>query len=121
MSDPVDSPVGNPYVPLVVPPDSARDARVAARRAADARRAGRALDQLLTERFGPAEPSWAGAALDALLSERYGRSLTAHNGHYGVVERDCDLAESDCLKMDPSADCPAAGSPRCRSCEWRPA
>lgn len=86
MSDPVDSAVDNPYVPLVVPPDPARDARVAARRAADARHAGRALDQLLTERFGPAQPSWSGVALDALLSERYGQSLTAHNGHYGVTE-----------------------------------
>jgi hypothetical protein len=36
--------------PVVVPPtDLARDARVAARRAADARRAGRALDALLAD------------------------------------------------------------------------
>ncbi len=38
-----------PYVPAVIPPDPARDARVAARRAADAARAGRALDRLLAE------------------------------------------------------------------------
>lgn len=35
------------YVPVVIPPDAARDARVAARRAADAARAARALDRLL--------------------------------------------------------------------------
>lgn len=39
-----------PAAPIVRPgPDPARDARVAARRAADARRAGRALDRMLTD------------------------------------------------------------------------
>jgi hypothetical protein len=38
--------------PVVIPPaDPARDARVAARRAADARRAGRALDRLIHDLF----------------------------------------------------------------------
>lgn len=39
--------MSEPYVPAVIPPDPDRDARVAGRRAEDARRAGRALDRLL--------------------------------------------------------------------------
>jgi hypothetical protein len=35
-----------------------------------------------------------------------------------------ELADDDCLRLEPEmtrADCPAAGSPRCASCVWRPA
>jgi hypothetical protein len=32
-----------------------------------------------------------------------------------------DLADDDCLRMGPGAVCPAAGSPRCSGCVWRPA
>lgn len=33
-----------------------------------------------------------------------------------------DLADSDCLRLTERAEyCPAAGSPRCESCVWRPA
>lgn len=46
---------GNVVVPA---PDPARDARVAARRAADARRAGRALDRLIGEMGLPEMTGW---------------------------------------------------------------
>lgn len=32
-----------------------------------------------------------------------------------------DLPDDACLRMTPEAECPAAGSPRCASCVWRPA
>jgi hypothetical protein len=31
------------------------------------------------------------------------------------------LADDDCLRLTPTAECPAAGSPRCVDCVWRPA
>lgn len=71
-----------PYVPAVVPPDPARDARVAARRADDARRAGAALDRLLSGHGGR----------DVILVDAYylgwdagyAASEEHHNCHYGV-------------------------------------
>lgn len=47
-----------PDCPAVIPPDAARDARVAARRADDARRAGLALDRLLAGQRGALEDAY---------------------------------------------------------------
>jgi hypothetical protein len=38
-----------------------------------------------------------------------------------TYERGLDLPDDACLRMEPEAPCPAAGSPRCQSCVWRPA
>jgi hypothetical protein len=92
------------YVPAVIPPDRARDARVAARRAEDARRAGAALDQM----FGPAG---AGRAYNLGWSDGYAASQLHHNRHYGVpAERRCCAAPEECRDgckgrfLDPWAD-----------------
>jgi hypothetical protein len=37
------------------------------------------------------------------------------------VPEPLELADDDCLRMTPEAECPAAGSPRCKGCVWRPA
>jgi hypothetical protein len=42
-----------------------------------------------------------------------------------LAEDDClreypVLADDDCLRTAPGAECPAAGSPRCKECVWRP-
>lgn len=37
------------------------------------------------------------------------------------VPEPLELADGDCLRMEPGAECPAAGSPRCQGCTWRPA
>lgn len=57
-------------------PDAARDARVAARRAADAARYGRALDRIFDQR---AMHDYASGWQDG-----YSASEEHHNGHYGV-------------------------------------
>lgn len=71
-----------PYVPVVIAPDAARDARVTARRAADARKAGAALDALLSD---------DGSALVMMgynngWSDGYLASVEHHNRHYVVPD-----------------------------------
>ena len=70
-----------PYVPAVIPPDPARDARVAARRAADALKAGAALDRLLVP--GPEAGMYAAGYLSG-WDDGYAASDLHHNRHYGV-------------------------------------
>lgn len=97
MSDP-----DAPYVPAAVPPDPARDARVAARRAAEARRAGAALDRLFQGWCGradvPADPASAAAAADFVeaLADAVASRLH-HNRHYGVPDAGdpCTATASD--------------------------
>lgn len=87
-----------PYVPVAVPADPARDARVAARRAADARRAGRALDRLLSGTVPPVLREEAAAAFveevgDYVLSQlqhnrsyaRSGPAVVGYNGNDSVT------------------------------------
>ena len=128
------------YVSVPIAPDPDRDARVAARRAKDAARYGRAFARIFDQQ---AMHTYA-----AGWSDGYAASEEHHNRHYGVVdvgplcvhgcvadgqacgEFGCtepgsgpDLAPDDCLRMteDPRlSECPAAGSPRCVSCVWRP-
>lgn len=69
-----------------IAPDAARDARVAARRAEDARRAGAALTALL----GDVQQE-AGRLYIAAWEIGYAASQLHHNRHYGVS----DLAEID--------------------------
>jgi len=76
-----EEPVG--YRPAVIPPDPERDKRVAARRAADAAAAGRALDRLLAESRGNIGVA---AAFDAGWATGYAQSELHHNGHYGVPD-----------------------------------
>lgn len=66
--------------PVVVPaPDPARDARVAARRAEDARKAGVALVDLMRQK------QWIGAAsYKEGWYDGYAASELHHNGHYGA-------------------------------------
>jgi hypothetical protein len=76
------------YVPVPIAPDPARDARVAARRAADARKAGIALDHLLgcegsTGPGGMREQH--AAAFVELLADAIASRLQ-HNRHYGVPD-----------------------------------
>jgi hypothetical protein len=64
-----------------VPPDPARDARVAARRAEDSRRASHALDRLL------AAATREGARLyDTGWQDGYAASELHHNRHYAVSD-----------------------------------
>jgi hypothetical protein len=72
------------YVPLRIDADAARDARVAARRAEDARRAGLALDRLLTD---GRKRWWDESYREGFISgfaEGYAASGLHHNRHYGV-------------------------------------
>lgn len=71
------------YRPVPIAPDPERDKRVAARRAADAARAGVALDRLLAWR-GPA------AVYDKGFADGYAASELHHNGHYGVPDSEAD-------------------------------
>ena len=66
------------YRPVPIAPDAARDARVAARRAADARRAGAALDRLL------AGPPCAGRACTCCNTLSGIEDALQHNRAYGV-------------------------------------
>lgn len=34
---------------------------------------------------------------------------------------DSELPEGACLRLTPDSSCPAAGSPRCKTCTWEPA
>lgn len=78
-----DGAVVRDYVPLRVPADPARDARVAARRAADARKAGIALDHLLRN-----PSSVYGTVFVELLGD-YMESRIHHNCHYDVPSEIC--------------------------------
>lgn len=43
---------------------------------------------------------------------------------FTMGDREADLSDDDCLRMTPDvprAECPAATSPRCHTCIWRPA
>jgi hypothetical protein len=67
------------YVPATIPPDPERDKRVAARRAADAARAGSALDSLLGKVQREADREYVQAWLAG-----YAASELHHKCHYGV-------------------------------------
>jgi hypothetical protein len=70
--------------PAPIPPDAARDARVAARRAEDARKASVALDRLLAE--GTDNPRFNDSLYRAGWVAGYAASEVHHNGHYGVTD-----------------------------------
>jgi hypothetical protein len=73
--------------------DAARDARVAARRAADARKAGAAIDRLFVQ--ARTETYYHG------WSDGYAASEVHHNGHYGVAtDRPGANAESDSARAN---------------------
>lgn len=69
-----------PYAPVPIAPDPERDKRVAARRAADAARAGEALDKLLAPRHVRSRLESYRAGWD----DGYAASEEHHNGHYDV-------------------------------------
>jgi hypothetical protein len=77
-------PTGGRCSDVPVPPDAARDARVAARRAADATKAGRALDRLLDAREDGKSQAWQMDARDRFIEEvgDYVLSRLQHNRHY---------------------------------------
>lgn len=84
------------YVPLSIGPDPARDARVAARRAEDARKAGAALVRLLADRCDGLRCTCCGQLSDLQDAVRDALSQRHHNGHYGVTKESCygaDYAE----------------------------
>jgi hypothetical protein len=82
-----------PYVPVPIAPDPARDARVAARRADDARRAGRALDRLSNPRVH------VGEAYNLGWQDGYAASELHHNRHYGAPagsdDHECNIDPVD--------------------------
>lgn len=85
-------PAAIPYVPAVIPPDPARDARVAARRAADAARAGRALDAMAPTPVRAVGAAWQDGyreGFDKGWSDGYAASDLHHNRHYGVPDDAC--------------------------------
>jgi hypothetical protein len=69
------------YRPVPIPPNTERDKRVAARRAADAARAGAALDRLLAERPSPLRDQ---ELYSTGYWDGYAASQLHHNGHYDV-------------------------------------
>lgn len=77
-------------VPAPIPADPERDARVAARRAADARKAGAALDRLLAETWPDRTTGRAyfvkgyREGFQDGWSDGYAASELQHNRHYGV-------------------------------------
>lgn len=83
------------YVPVPIAPDPARDARVAARRAEDAAKAGRALDNLL--RSQGAMYRNRVAAGERFIEELgdYLVSRLQHNRHYGVAPCGHGCSEGD--------------------------
>jgi hypothetical protein len=99
-----------PYAVTPIPPDAARDARVAARRAVDAARAGRALDRLLSEvvELNPFQAFHAG------WQARNAECELHHNRHYAVPDRcQCPNGMPDGWGHDGGPACPrpAAGPP----------
>lgn len=94
------------WVPALIPPDPERDKRVAARRAADAARAGAALDRLLSARAGAAEAYGVGwrdgyrACAEALLE-----SELHHNRHYARL---CATCGAETERGGACPDCAAA-------------
>lgn len=79
-----------PYAPVPIAPDPERDKRVAARRRADAEKAGRALDRLLNRWHFPDGPDDAPhTELSRDFVEEVGDYVLSqlhHNGHYGVPD-----------------------------------
>lgn len=72
------------YVPVPIAPDPERDARVAKRRAEDARKAGLELDRRL------ANPrTLMGVSYNLGWDDGYAASQEHHNRHYGVSCRVC--------------------------------
>jgi hypothetical protein len=120
-----------------IAPDPERDRRRAAYNEADRVRARRALEAWF--RAVEAGDLWAIMLADYELAvsrtfyRHYGVPLAGcpNDGftcpdHPGVTHHNADyvadLADSDCLRLTERAEyCPAAGSPRCESCVWRPA
>lgn len=109
-----------PYVPVRIAPDPARDARVAARRAADARKAGRALDALLglsSERMTQAYyMGW---------NDGHAAQGLQHNRAYGVVPDDVavhvphrhgEAPDDPCHRVQ----CHAQGGLLCTFCGGQP-
>lgn len=87
-------------------PDPERDARVAARRAADARKAGVALDHLLRH-----PSSGYGTEFVKLLGD-YVVSRLHHNCHYDVPgpASACDCPPPYGRSMSPNPFCPVHGA-----------
>jgi hypothetical protein len=78
-----------PRTAVPIKPDAARDARVAARRAADARKAGAALDRLIASHGEQLQDGYYYEG----WRDGYEASEAHHNGHYGVPDQDAnDLA-----------------------------
>lgn len=96
---------GGGYVPAVIPPDPARDARVAARRAEDARRAGAGLDRLLAER----EPTDTADAYNMGWREGYLACELHHNRHYDVAACHCTIDTRNGSIVDRETTCPVHG------------
>jgi hypothetical protein len=76
-----------PQQAAVIPPDAARDARVARRRAEDARRSGVALDKLL----GIGREVYV-EGFNAGYADGYEASQLHHNRHYDVPADACRCA-----------------------------
>lgn len=105
---PLDPP---PYVPVPIAPDAARDVRVAARRAADARKAGGALDRLLLRDV-------ATRAYDRGFEEGYAASELQHNRAYVPPDVATDGLHLAGVDEDHSPDaCRVLGGHRCPRCQ----
>lgn len=76
------------YRPVPAGPDPARDRRIAARRAEDARRAAHALDRLLGE-TGVSLTAWQVEVVEELFT--HGLLPLQHNRAYGVPSEICPL------------------------------
>jgi hypothetical protein len=102
------------YVPIA--PDAARDARVAKRRAEDARKAGAALDRLLNRWWFPDGPDdTPHTVLSDEFVEKVGDYVLSrihHNGHYGVPT-EADGGPQGCLDhLVNQLNCQMCGSIR---------
>lgn len=108
------------YRPAPAGPDPARDARVAARRAADARKAGAALDRLLADPHVDVPYAYHAGYYDGYLA-----AGLHHNRAYGVVPDEVAVhvphrhypgPDNPCSKIE----CHAQGGRPCSYCGGAP-
>lgn len=113
-------------VPAPIPADPERDARVAARRAADARKAGAAFDRLLAETWTDRTTGrayfvkWYREGFRDGWSDGYAASELQHNRHYGVPGQDQRTRSIRCALrkgIAPVEDCPCVNCTVMRDAE----
>lgn len=89
-----------PREAAVIPPDPARDARVAARRAEDARKASAALDRLVGDYYRKPAAEVLPKAYDVGWLDGYAAAGLHHNRHYGVAPCVCGCGGAAYDKRD---------------------